>query len=343
MTAAVPFPLPPGRILSSWRRELAAFRPGRLRLVHLLLHRVEALVRTARLRSLDPLRAALLGQLSVEAPLDRLRVDDAVLRRWLGDLSADGLVESSGADWRLTDRGRRALDSGVYTATAEERRVFTFTEEESLNSPSRFVALHGPAVALPSPLEWRFDAAVLVECVQRPSEWKERHGFPMDVEAIVAPLGSGAGPADWRRVILDRPEQILLVFVPAAEAPPLTPTPLPPGERGRGEGWLGFAVRPEGWALQAAAPALVLSGEEEPGAEPSPEAWREAWRGWSQGRGLSAGDADACRVEPSDERVRVTAPRRLVERLGAERNEAWLLAGVGRVRVAAPMEIVEQD
>ena len=106
MTAAVPFPLPPGRILSSWRRELAAFRPGRLRLVHLLLHRVEALVRTARLRSLDPLRAALLGQLSVEAPLDRLRVDDAVLRRWLGDLSADGLVESPGAGWRLTDRGR---------------------------------------------------------------------------------------------------------------------------------------------------------------------------------------------------------------------------------------------
>ena len=40
--------------------------------------------------------------------------------------------------------------------------------------------------------------------------------------------------------------------------------------------------------------------------------------------------------------IDVVAPRTLVARLGDNRNEAWLLAGTGRIRVAAPMEIVEE-
>ena len=122
-----------------------------------------------------------------------------------------------------------------------------------------------------------------------------------------------------------------MVFIPCADA----------AERRR----LGFAVRPEDWALQTEAPALSLDEDDqdalaELGAEPSPEAWREAWRVWCQRRGLS--DADACRVEALADRVRVAAPRRLISTLGADRNEAWLLAGRGRVRVAAPTEIVEE-
>ncbi len=31
----------------------------------------------------------------------------------------------------------------------------------------------------------------------------------------------------------------------------------------------------------------------------------------------------------------------VAQRFGAEKNEAWLLAGAGRVSVAAPMEIME--
>src|SRR5947209_5307134 len=109
MTAAVPFPLPPDRVLSAWRRELAAHQPRRLWLAHLLLHGVEALVRVAVPRSVDPLRAALLGRLAVGAPPDPLRLDREVLARWLRDLTADGLAEPDGDGWRLTDKGRRAL------------------------------------------------------------------------------------------------------------------------------------------------------------------------------------------------------------------------------------------
>ncbi len=164
--------------------------------------------------------------------------------------------------------------------------------------------------------------------MRRPPEWKARHGFPAEVEAALGP--DAAVGIDWRRVILDRPEQILAVFVPSAEA--------------AGRRRLGFAVRADDWMLQADAPAVSVDEEDREtlpalGADPAPEAWREAWRVWCQRRGLS--DADACRIEALEDRVRVAAPRGLISTLGGDRNEAWLLAGGGRVRVAAPVEIVE--
>ena len=330
MTSSVPFPLPPGRALSTWRRDLAAFRPRRLWLAHLLLHRVECLVRVARRRPLDPFRAALLGQLAANRPPEQLLVDRELLGHWLRDLSAEGLADSAGR-WRLTERGRDALAANAYPVSVEERRVFTFLDADEPGRPPRYLALHGPAVPLEPPAGWRFDAAALDECLRRPEDWKTRHGFPTDVEAVLAPPAPEARTAaDWRRVILDRPEQILLVFVTEAEAAPRL---------------RGFAVRPEDWVLQTAAPALALAEAEEippgVGGEPTPEAWREAWRAWCEGRDLP--DADVCRVQAEDNRIRVVAPRPLTERLGGERTDAWLLAGVGRTRVAAPLEIVQED
>ena len=334
MTSAAAFPLPPGRALSAWRRELDSFHPGRLRLAHLPFHRVEALVRATRRRTVDPFRLALMRQLSQGTALERLLLDREVLFLWLRELSADGLVETAGGAWRLTELGRSVLDSGAYTASTEERRVFTFTEEDEPDRVAAFLPLQGPAIALAAPPGWRFDPAALEACVGRSEQWKTRHGFPTDVTAVVAPPGPEVRAADWRRVMLDRPAQILLVCIPSEDAP---------------AAWLGFAVRAEDWALQTASPALTLPREEGQGealpdlaVEPSPEAWGEAWRRWRQGRGLSDADAAACRVEPLTDRVRVVAPRGLVERLGGDRNEAWLLAGAGRIRVAAPMEIREE-
>ncbi|HVS39307.1 MAG TPA: hypothetical protein VMS17_27365 [Gemmataceae bacterium] len=326
MTAAVPFPLPPGRVLSAWRRDLAAFRSGRLRLAHLLLHRVEALVRVARPRSLEPLQAALLAQLDAGAPLTPLHLDSALLQRWLRNLAADGLIDSAHGGWPLTDRGRGALAAQAYTINVEERRQFTFAEPENPRKDPRFLALRGPAMPLNPPPDWRFSAATLEACRAESVEWKRRHGFPLDVESVVAPTGAGAELSQWRRIMVDRPEQIFLVIVAAAGAPP---------------GWLGFAVRPESWTLQTTAPVLTLPAEDGLIEEPSPEAWREAWRSWCIGRGVSAEKADTCRLEPLEDRLRVLAPPGGMERIASERNEAWLLAGEGRVRIAAPMEIVE--
>ena len=326
MTAGVPFPIPPDRVLSTWRRALTAFQPRRLWLGQLLLHRVEALVRVARRHEVEPVRLALLRQLADKALLDHLHVDRDLLTRWLFELSADGLIEPGG-EARLTERGRQALDSGAYTAAVEQRRVFSFLDEGDPNRPLLFVPFQGRGVAVAPPSGWRFDASTLEECARRSPEWKARHDFPTDVEAVLTP----AAPAtDWRRVILDRPEQLLMVFIPSGAA----------AEKRR----LGFAVRADDWMLQTDAPALSLDEDDQDalpalGAEPSAETWREAWRVWCQRRGLS--DADACRIEALEDRVRVVAPRGLASTLGGDRHEAWLLAGAGRTRVAAPMEIVE--
>jgi len=74
--------------------------------------------------------------------------------------------------------------------------------------------------------------------------------------------------------------------------------------------------------------------------------WRHAWRAWCHPRGLPVAEVDACILERQGCRLRVTAVPRLIERLRTARSdvfkgEAWLLAGTGRLRAAAQVELVE--
>src|SRR5262249_42302174 len=114
---------------------------------------------------------------------------------------------------------------------------------------------------------------------------------------------------------------------------------------------LGFAVRPEGWALETAAPAFALASAWEEvfpdlTEEPPADAWRQAWLTWCQPRDLPPAETAACAVEHHGHQLRVRAPRRLVERLRAARSdavkgEAWLLTGKERVQTAAQVELAE--
>jgi hypothetical protein len=116
---------------------------------------------------------------------------------------------------------------------------------------------------------------------------------------------------------------------------------------------VGFGVRPEGWQLDAAHPAFRLgAGWQETfpelAAEPSREALAEAWRAWCQPRGLPQAETDACTCQRQGWRLRVRAPRRLVDRLRAARSdalkgEAWLLAGAGSLRCLVLLEVVEAE
>jgi hypothetical protein len=333
MTAGVPFPLPPGRVLSAWRRQLAASRPGRFRLAHLLVHRVEALVRIVAAKELDQFDAALLRQLAAGVGAERLGVDGATLARWADGFEAEGLLGFGAGGPGLTDKGRAALEAGAYPSAAEERRVFTFVNRAG-GRPPAFLALPGPAAALPPPPGWGFDPAVLAACVSQPAEWKARHGFPADVEAVVAATGSPAMP-HWRRVMLDRPEQVLLVFVWAEDA--------------ARPGWRGCLASPGSWALDVSGPAVALDAEEggpealpELADEPSPETWQQAWRAWCASRGVSSADAAACRLIVGEAGATVLAPPSVAGRLGGRPDE-WLVAGEGRVRVPAPLEVRESQ
>jgi hypothetical protein len=342
MKAAPPLVFPSGRVLAGWWRQLAPLAPRALAVARILLHHVEALVLSERSTPLDPLASFVLRALSQSASLPladlegRVPVGRQFLRRVLAGLTAGALAEvDDGGHWRATGAGRAVAEAGEDRRAGYERRTFHFRD----TAPAPFLPLEvAPGHEVKPPPGWRFDPAVLRHCVEQPPDWKHRHGFPPEVRAVLTSDSADAPgePPAWQRVLVDRPESLILalVIVPAAAL----------------EGDLrGFAVEPRGWHLNGARPALSLGPGwpevfPELASEPPAEAWRGAWRAWCQGRGVPPGEADACVLSHDGPVLRVEAPRQLLGRLHstngeASRDEVWLLAGDGAVRTAARVEL----
>lgn len=338
MTAVGALAFPGSSTLAQWWRQLAPRQPRTLWVGHLLLHRIEALVRHARPTPLEPLHFLVLKALTVYSGettarlRERLHLDGHVLGRILHGLAAEGLARAA-PGWEPTDQGLQALKHGVFQRSVQERRGFHFLESEDPEVAPHFLPLADAAgAAWPAPPEWRFDVRLLQRCVQQPAEWKQRFGFPEDVQEIV----TGQGPAErepWRSVMLDRPEQLKVVLaLTAAE---------------RGERLLGLAVQPEGWELRSEEPVFVLG---EGWREVFPQlvvplasgAWEQAWQKWCQRQGLTDAAQETVGVTMEGHRLRVTVSALLMEQLrgrGLAREE-WLLAGEGRMRFAAALEVI---
>jgi hypothetical protein len=350
MSAAFAPSWPGSRVLLGWWRELASRQPQQLWVSRLLLHRVESLVRVTHARSLDLWQRALLRLVHARVPhgpspesyLADLQLDRQVLSQLIHELTTAGLIHMNGAGtWDLTTAGRHALETGSLALSTEERRTFYFVDNRSLNRPPHFLPLRRvphSLVSAPAPdvAAWSFDLACLEACIRQTPEWKAHHHFPTDAETLLAPRPEEPPATNWRRVVLDSPEQLALVFLRLA-ASAGEPT------------LLGFAVRPEGWEREPEPVLALAEGWEEVlpdlAEEPSPEAWREAWQAWSSPRSLPTAEVDACRLERAGHRLLVHAPARLLDHLRATRSdaikqEAWLLAGSGRTRAAAQLELV---
>lgn len=355
MTAPAPLAFPGSRTLAGWWRQLTPSRPRGLWVGHLLLHRVEALVGLSRTRRPDSFDLLILQGLALLPGETAARLDEElhlgvrVLNRVLDGLKIEGLAQAEpGGCWTLTPLGRQALAQGEYPWTVHERRSFTFVERGQAGRPPHFLNLNTQAVVpWSAPEGWAFDPSLLEACIQQSGEWKQRYGFPAEVQEIVVPAAPAAaavpntGPArtpqPWQRVILDRPERLLslLVLVQADDG---------------GERLNGHAVRQDGWQLQSE-PVFTLSAGwrelfPELAEEPAPDLWRQAWRQWCQPRGLVTAETDTCPLERSGHRLRVIVSGRLLEKLRSSRSdalkgEAWLLAGEGRFRTAAQLEITE--
>lgn len=339
MRSSAPLDYPGGRHVAAWWKQLTSLRPCALWVAHLLVHRVDALVRGTRLVGLDSFTRlvleALVPGLTTGGLAARLGVGSPVAGRLLRQLQTDDLlrVDADGR-WVLTAQAQQALDQGGYTRPGYERRTFAFVENETGRPPHFLNFLASTGTPAPAGPDWTFDVDHLRDCVRNSADWKARYGFPLDVDEV-ADSPAPAGPP-WQAVILDRP-----AFLPAA----LVLTPADPGER-----LLGYALEPAGWALHARqAVCAVEAGWQEVfpdlAAGPAPEQWHEAWRAWCQRRGLPAVEADASILERHEHRVRVRVPARLLDRLRAGRSEAlkgeaWLLAGTGRVRQAAQVEVL---
>jgi hypothetical protein len=340
MSAASASSWPGSRVLLGWWRELLGRQPQQLWFGRLLIHRVEAPFRVVRARSLDRWQRALLHLLGTHVPrsgdlessLTDLQVDRQVLAQLIRELIGAGLLHQNGSDlWDLTESGQHALKTGSLAVPSEERRTLYFVDNGMLRRPPHFLPLRrAPRLAssVPSPetASARFEVASLEACIRQNPEWKTRHHFPADVESVLPPA------TDWRRVIFDSPEPLALVFIRTAESRVL-----------------GFLVQAEGWTLERE-PILALAEDWEEvlpdlAVEPSSEAWRQAWQAWCQPRSLPPAEVEACRLERGDHRLVVHAPPRLIERLRAARSdavkqEAWLLVGDGRTRLAARIDLV---
>jgi hypothetical protein len=315
----------------------------------LLLHRVEALIRVTRVRSLDPWHRALLGLVGARVPcsgeLDSrfgdLHMDRQILTRFVRELTDAGLLHANGTGvWDLTAAGRHALETGAQVVAAEERRTFYFVDNTPSHRPPHFLPLRhtspGDRGLAPDVAAGAFDLRELEACIRQPAPWKTRYHFPADVEALLPPRPEDSPAANSRCVVLDSLEQQALVFLR---------TDGPSGELTL----LAFPVRAENWMLDPE-PILTFAGGwqevlSDLSEEPPPEAWRQAWQAWCHPRGLPSSEVDACRLERVEHRLLVRAPRRLIERLQAARSdaikqEAWLLAGTGRTRTAAQLELM---
>ena len=346
MSAAFAPSWPGSRVLLGWWRELAGRQPQQMSVGHLLLHRVEALVRIRRSHSLDRWQHALLRVANTRVPcggepinfLNDLQIDTQILGQLVRELTVNGLLYRNGEGlWQMTPAGHRTLESGVLSDTDEERRTFVFADNSTLGLPPHFLPLERPLqpILAPEATAYSFDVTHVEACFRQKADWKARHRFPSDVEALLPPRGGDAPVANWRRVILDSVAYHSFVFLRVAEA-------------NGASSLLGFPVSPESWTLEAK-PLLALGeGWEEVlpdlTAEPSLELWRQAWRDWSHPRGLPPDEVEACRLERIDHRLLVHAPPRAIDRLRAARSdsvkqEAWLLAGEGRARLAAQIEL----
>jgi hypothetical protein len=344
MTVASPSAFPGSRSLAGWWRHLAPLQPRALWVARLALHRVEALVRldrTVRPERFARLVLEALALRAASAPEDlesHLHLGRVLIRHVLRQLQADDLARPDQAGgWRLTGRGEQARRHGEYPDRVQERRAFYFLDSGRADRNPEYVNLNPADAALEPVAENRlFDIAVLTQCVAQPPEWKRRHGFPLEVEAILPPNAAGEDPVatEWQRVVLVRPERLLAALVRIRS-------------EHREDRIVGFAIQPKGWQLSPA-PTLELDPVNsglalELKSDLPPEAWRDAWSAWGQAHGLTAAEIGACHLERRDHRLVVSAGRALVERLRTsrgEKGEAWILAGEGNVRPAALLDMV---
>jgi hypothetical protein len=303
-----------------------------LRAVHATVYRVEAL---ARLES--PANPSQLDSLLLEAvalaptnPGRHLSAPARLAEGLLEGLRRFGLVRREGGKLVTTEAGSAARRGETYPASAFERRVFHLIDNAP-TAAAQFLQLPVNLTLPSTEAGDTFSLRPLREAATRPDEWKRSAGFPTDVRQVYDAGDNGDDLPVWLRVPVVRAESLTAALVKA--------------EAASGQ-WLAFAVRPDvGFALAGSEPILRL-GETvatavfpEIAAQPD---WIGTFRAVCAARGWAAEDVEACRVVVEGIRLRVTVPARLAGATRAVADDGWFLAGEGRSRAAASVEIVAE-
>jgi hypothetical protein len=314
--------LPSGRVLAGWWRNLASWKPRRLWLAHLILHRLEILAEVRSHTAADLLAPGVFRWLcrqdkssSVEQIADGLHLDRKLVRQAVAVLATRGHLVSEGDRWRVV-----AEVTELPEVTHRERRCLSFLDGRP---PVFFPLSTSQAVPLSPTGGWRFDLGFIQHCIDQSPEWKRRHLFPEDLQGIVCEPNSQ--PSDWTQVTIDHPEQLWLVLAEQASDV------------------LVFPTRPNNWPLPGEplaklpldAPLLAQLTS-----EPNQETCRQAWLIWCKEHGLGSNEAESCRLELVGHRLLIGAASRLQERLRQfQRSDLWLLVGLGRAKQAVCIDV----
>src|SRR5207248_1893764 len=132
----------------------------------------------------------------------------------LGELTSADLVQVDAAGrWVATAAGRSAGEQGEARRADFERRIFHFRDAPQFS----FVPLDiGSGQPVAPPPGWSFDPAVLQRSAAQASEWKQQHGFPADVRAVLT-IEDAEGPPPWQRIVVDQAEHLVLALTVVAE------------------------------------------------------------------------------------------------------------------------------
>jgi hypothetical protein len=360
MTSASSLAFPGSRTLATWWRQLTSFEPQGLRVGYLFLHRLEVPACWLERKPLDPLLLLVLDALVLEQKRDatstdqlgsrlrqRLSLDIPVVLRLMHALAELQLIKNQtpsaglAPSWLVTEQGQAALQTKTVWSRESRRGTFPFIERlgptgQRLAPPHYVRILDAPASPRLVEDAATFAVAWLHTCLDQSPEWKKTFGFPLEVRSFEAVTQEAPAPASWNHVILDRAERLLVVLFQG-------PKPK--------EDLLGFAIRPEGWVLNAAEPILHLPADArtvfwEQDQSAAFDLWQRAWLSWCRIRNLPLDYAQECSLALVEERLRIAAPEQLIRYLQIGKSEilkgeTWLLAGEGYVRQAARLEVVQ--
>jgi hypothetical protein len=350
MSAGASLAFPGGRTLAAWWRQLAPYRPEALWVGYLTFHRLEAPVSCQRLHKLPAfeflvLRAldlhagtADIGTGALQAIAAELHLDAPLVRQVVCELERAELVTlTATGTFRLSQRGRQALEHGEFVRPEPQRRTFHFWHADwplpGALPTSRFVAFaHSDKLLWLAAPQTAFEVELLRTCIHQSQVWKERHGFPRDVVELLT-VAAGAVVDRWQEVLVAYTQRLFAAVARTRK------------ESGQTH-LVAWTAQTRNWELQASQPAFVIPHEPEGWFPPPPsqECWRQAFVEWCQQRQLTV-EPEHCQLVVEGQRLLVTGPGLVVDRLrvgkGTAKGETWLLAGDGTVRAAARLEFGE--
>lgn len=365
MTLAPPVPFPGSRVLAGWWLSLSSFQPVKLWIGHFLFHTLEVPIHVKGSSALARFPRLILQGIALSPDRTNLglalflSLEPGLLIHNVRFLESRKLIElDETGSWQLTALGKQANAEGSYSSLYRSRGQFTFLEPDEGSVPIFVPPLRNAGQESTEGINQRFDLSLVNACLHQDDEWKNQHGFPVEIADLVPPFPGPSDRAnglplnysapdasahrleDWQRIGAKGGSRHHVLLV---------------SSRGPNESDMltGFEVNHHQWTFEVGHPLFRLTTA--PAGvfrnlldEPPLDSWTLAWREWGRQRGLPQADVQQGSCERTGHRLKVRVSRRIMDQLRHQRSdamkgEAWLLAGTDVVRSIAQLEIIEKN